>query len=135
MAALGFKARVDFLTSTLFLRFTSGVTPAVYGSQAFLIHIPVEVSVSIDGGLGIEPMTIYAICNKHDTVNHLATPAGLEKFSIFLWCSSQVNANGLGGQNDVRIQHSNVTIVKILFVIDCQGQLSIHCSLMEHGIK
>ena len=28
------------------------------GSQAFLIHIPADMSTSIDGGLGLEPMTV-----------------------------------------------------------------------------
>ena len=48
-----------------------------HGSCAFLIHIPVYMSASTDGGLGLEPMTVHAACSKHGIVDHSATPARL----------------------------------------------------------
>ena len=46
-----------------FLRFTSGATPAdcievSMAAEPFLIHA--DVSTSIDGGSGLEPMTVHA---------------------------------------------------------------------------
>ena len=47
------------------------------------MHIPADVSASIGGGLGFEPMTVHAARSKHGAVNHSVTPARLI-FGIFL---------------------------------------------------
>ena len=48
-----------------------------HGSRTVLIHVLADMSTSIGGGSGLEPMTICATCGKHGTVNHSATPAQL----------------------------------------------------------
>ena len=76
MSALGFNVRVDlvrtfFIAWVLFLRFTSGATPAdsIEVSMAvFLIYLLADTSASIGGGSGLKPTTIHAALSKHGTV-------------------------------------------------------------------
>ena len=83
MSALSFKARVDPFCVFSYLCDlqihlccdTCWLYRGQHGSQAFFIHIPADVSTSIGGGAGLEPMTVHAACCKHGTVYHLATPA------------------------------------------------------------
>ena len=85
MSALGFKANMDPLLCTSlpvhdrFPRFTSGVTPAdcIEVSMAAKPFQSTYMSTSIGGGLGLQPITVYATCSKHSTVNHSAIPAQL----------------------------------------------------------
>ena len=64
-----------------------------HGSRAFSIRVLADVSTSIGGGSGLEPMTICAARSKHSAVNHSVTPAGyfLQLSSVHWWLGYEVH--------------------------------------------
>ena len=111
MSALGFKAWMDFLACMLSCLCTtdSSDSPLVWhlltvwgqhGSQAFLIHAPANMSASIGGCSGFEPMPVHAAHSKHGTVDQSATPARLpHSYYLFIFISliffwQKVNLSG-----------------------------------------
>ena len=54
------RTKVLFVGPLIPLFWTCGDVCSGFQSQAFLIHVPADMSVSIGGGLGLQPMTVRA---------------------------------------------------------------------------